>query len=228
MSETVEETSKIEEEQQQATGSTTTTTAGKNAVAPKSPQLHRVGECHMTTECIFQFVVQTKNLFRVNFAVPFLYSPAPNTIYRRAILQALEYSSLQNFNSRSNIDAIRRHTKEIIADHDDPEAWNDTLFLQTLKSVVNQGDVELLANIQAELSPTYKRKRAHSWQKKLEAQQQEAPPQLPIMMGPPATLPVAEPHHVVIAFKDPKEPPHRPREHEKWKILPKRIHDRTT
>ena len=69
MSETVEETSKIEEEQQQATGSTTTTTAGKNAVAPKSPQLHRVGECHMTTERIFQFVVQTKNSFRVNFAL---------------------------------------------------------------------------------------------------------------------------------------------------------------
>lgn len=153
-----------------------------------------------------------------------LYSPAPNTIYRRAILQALEYSSIQNFNSRSNINAIRRHTKEIIADHEDTDAWNDTMFLQTLKSVVNQGDVDLLANIQAELSPTYKRKRANSLQKKLE-NMAHAPP-LPIAMAP--TLPVAEPHHVIIAFKNPKEPPHRPREHEKWKIIPKRIYDRTT
>ena len=171
----------------------------------------------------------------------FLLFPAPNTIYRRAILHAFEYSSLHNFNSRSNIDAIRRHTKEIVADHDDLSEWNDILFLQTLKSVVNQGDVELMANIQAELSPTYKRKRANSLQKKLEQCQSitsssstaQAPPELPIMAHPTTSnntfnLPVAEPHHVIFAFKDPKVPPHRPREHEKWKIIPKHIYDRTT
>lgn len=153
-----------------------------------------------------------------------LHPLAPNTVYRRAILQALDYSSVQNFNSRANIDWIRHHTKEILAEHEKPDVWNDAMFLQTLKSVVNSGEVELCANIQAELSPTYKRKRADSLQKKLEQHclnAAKAPDTAP-------NLPEVHPHHVIFAFKDPKEPPHRPREHEKWKIIPKRVFDRTT
>jgi len=170
-----------------------------------------------------------KPLPRTHFLSDFLFILAPNTIYRRAILQALDYSSVHNFNSRANIDSIRRHAKEILAEHENPNLWNDAMFLQTLKSVVNSGEVELCANIQAELSPTYKRKRADSLQKKLEQCASAAnAPEMPSLPNMAPTVPDAQPHHVIITFKDPKESPHRPREHEKWKIIPKRVYDRTT
>lgn len=161
----------------------------------------------------------------------------PNTIYRRAILQALE--SLHDFHSRSNIDAIRRHTQAIITDYylnenaslssssstnndtgnqhqqqqQQPPAWNDKLFLKTLKDIANVGEVEICAQIQAELSPRFKRRRANSLSK---LQSPPLPPLQPV-----------EPHRIIISSSPPKEPPHRPKEHEKWKITPKRVYDKT-
>jgi len=145
-------------------------------------------------------------------------------------LQAIE--RLHDVRSRSNIDAIRRHTKAILeeietttttAQQHPHEYWNDTLFLQTLKSVVSRGEVDLCSNIQAELSPTYKRHRADSLLQKIEQETRTSiPPPQPVL------LPDVQPHHVIIAYTDPKVPPHRPREHEKWKIIPKKVYDRTT
>jgi hypothetical protein len=183
-----------------------------------------------------------------------MYKKAPiNTPYRRAILKAIE--SLHDFQSRSSIDAIRRHVQATLADaavaadaaalvdgtaatqqqlQDDRNMykWNDTLFLKTLKSVAQNGEVDLCSNILAELSPQYKRRRADSllrWQ-----QQQQEFPSPPLLAAPTdnnnnTRLPMDPPHlhpslHYTAEFK---EPPKRPREHEKWKIIPKREYDRT-
>lgn len=80
-------------------------------------------------------------------------------MYRRAILGALE--SLHDFQSRSNIDAIRRATQTIIMEEDHCP-WSDTFFMKTFKSLVSTSEIEICANINASLSPDYKRKRALS------------------------------------------------------------------
>jgi len=190
---------------------------------------HRSGEClavsypqsHVptTASCAKYFLTWDSCMFHF---------PPAHTVYRRAILQALEWSSLHDFNSRSNIDSIRRHTKEILAEHENPDHWNDALFLQTLKAIANNGDVEICANILAELSPTYKRKRADSLQKKLEQQSGGATARMAPVLPIIAPMPIASPHHSIIAFKDPKIAPHRPREHEKWKIISKKEYDHST
>ena len=130
--------------------------------------------------------------------------------YRRAILQALEAS--RDYQSRTNVDSIRRHTRAILEDQDvDNFKWNDIIFLRTVKSIVQDGDVELCANILAELSPSYKRKRADSLSQRMSiVLEPEAPVLPPSSPGGSAT----------------KERPHRPSEHEKWKIVPKKIYDK--
>jgi hypothetical protein len=129
--------------------------------------------------------------------------------YKRAILQALEES--RDFQSRSNLDAIRRHTRAILEDQDvDKFKWNDIIFLRTVKSVVEDGDVELCANVLAELSSSYKRKRADSLSQRMS-----------IVPEPEAPVP-----HPSSPGETTKERPHRPSEHEKWKIIPKKIYDK--
>lgn len=145
------------------------------------------------------------------FCTVFFILAAPNKIYRRAILQALEAS--RDFQSRSNLDAVRRHAQAILEDQDgDDFTWNDTIFLKTIKSVVQNGDVDLCSNVLAELSPTYKRQRANSLSERM-AVAMEPPPMQPTVESPRTS---------------PKEPPKRPREHEKWKIIPKKVYDKTT
>lgn len=136
---------------------------------------------------------------------------ASSKIYRRAILQALEET--RDFQSRSNLDSIRRHTIAILeSQKHDSFKWNDVIFLRTIKSVVNHGDIELCSNILAELSPSYKRKRADSLSHRMSiVLEPDAPPPHPTMGNPRLSV---------------KEPPHRPREHDKWKIIPKEIYDK--
>jgi hypothetical protein len=124
-------------------------------------------------------------------------------------LQALE--AFRDFQSRSNLDAVRRHTRAILEDQEgDDFRWNDTIFLKTVKSVVEKGDVHLCANIQAELSPTYKRKRADSLSQRMS-----------VAIELPPMAPATSPRLTA------KEPPKRPGEHEKWKIIPKKVYDKT-
>jgi len=137
---------------------------------------------------------------------------APNTIYRRAILQAIE--SLKDFQSRSSIDAVRRHTQDILEDH----TWNDALFLVTFKSIVKSGDIDLYPHVSAELSPGYKRNRTDSLLRRLDESMKDAPPM--------PTIPL-EPTHRIITGVPLKEPPKRRAEHDKWKILPKTVYDKT-
>ena len=121
-------------------------------------------------------------------------------LYRRSILRALE--QLHDTHTRSNIDLVRRYAQELLHDH----PWNDILFVQTFKSIQRHGDLLERTGSSAELSPTYKRQRADSLR--------QQPSKLP--EPPPIVL-----HHAH------KEPPARRSEHEKWKIMPKRLYDKT-
>jgi hypothetical protein len=137
-------------------------------------------------------------------------------------LQALEAS--RDFHSRSNLDAIRRHTCALLEDQDDDNfKWNDITFLRTIKSVAQDGDIDLCTNILAELSPSYKRKRADSLSQRMSiVLEPEVPP--PDCVGDVSK----QDHHYkpgcpkIVA----KEPPHRPSEHDKWKFIPKKIYDK--
>jgi len=131
-----------------------------------------------------------------------------NATYRRAILKALE--SLHDYQSRSNIDAIRRITQDFL----EAQTWNDALFLQTLKSIVRKGEIDLFTKSTAEFSHEFKRKRTESLLLKLDEKLQASSPAMATSQeeAPPPS---------------PKSPPHRRPEHEKWKILPKKIYDHT-
>jgi hypothetical protein len=141
------------------------------------------------------------------FFSPHKRSPVPSK-YKRAILQALEAS--RDYQSRSNLDAIRRHTRAILEDQDVHFQWNDIIFLRTVKSVVQDGDVELSANVLAELSPSYKRKRADSLSQRMSIVLEPEAPHLPPVSPGESTKPR----------------PHRPSEHDKWKIIPKKVYDK--
>lgn len=174
----------------------------------------------------------TKNLTPLLLSSSFLLSfqlksaPAINGVYRRAILQAIE--SLHDFQSRSNIDLVRKHTQAILSEpttmttNDQQQTtttWNDKLFLKTLKSIVSSGDVDLFG-LQAELSPTYKRKRADSLLSRMQAEinsSSEAVIELPVL-----------PHPEIAQEHPAKAAPKRRSEHEKWKIMPKKVYDKTT
>lgn len=132
---------------------------------------------------------------------------------------------------RSSIDAVRRLTQDILED----QSWNETLFLLTFKSVVKSGDVALYPHVSAELSPEYKRQRTDSLLHKLE-NAMEACPVLPLdttrtltslesTMSLDATSPshFAKSKHTIVH----KNPPKRRSEHEKWKIVPKAVYDKT-
>lgn len=131
-----------------------------------------------------------------------------NATYRRAILKALE--SLHDYQLRSNVDAIRRHTQDLLENTE----WNDALFLQTLKSIVRRGEVDLFAKSTVEFSPEFKKKRADSLVARLEEHLAHLPP-----LDPP-------PHRKVSG--DLKPAPVRKPEHDKWKIMPKKEYDHST
>lgn len=166
-----------------------------------------------------------------------------SAIYRKAILLALE--SLHDHQSRSNVDAVRRHTKSLLDEND--YQWNEMLFMKTYKSIANSGEIEINANIMVELSPEFKRKRSNSIIQRLE-QEQNAMKQVMINSPPldsnffhhSAPELLNQQNHVMASTMDqdqnsegriPKSKqdiPHRRSEHEKWKIMPKKIYDKTT
>jgi hypothetical protein len=128
-------------------------------------------------------------------------------------LSAIE--SLNDFHTRSNIDAIRRRTQDLLED----QTWNDVLFLQTLKSIVRHGEVDLFAKSTLELSPQAKRNRADSIVHRLE---ESITASMRIPNPPP---PLSPENHVHLPLKP---LPKRRSEHDKWKIVPKKEHDHST
>jgi hypothetical protein len=137
--------------------------------------------------------------------------------YKRAILHALEES--RDFLSRSSLDSIRRHTKAILEDEN--VEWNDVIFLRTIKSIVHDGDIDICSNILAELSPSFKRKRANSLSQRMSIEVETPPPlhNLPVVASITDTPNSPK-------GQSRKEAPHRPAEYDKWKIIPKKISDK--
>ena len=138
--------------------------------------------------------------------------------YKRAILHALEES--RDFLSRSNLDSIRRHTIAILEDEN--VEWNDVIFLRTIKSIVHDGDIEIFSNILAELSPSYKRKRANSLSQRMSIEVETLHP--PLLNPPTDSAMIEKPKIPNGTIR--KEAPHRPTEHDKWKIIPKKMSDK--
>jgi hypothetical protein len=133
---------------------------------------------------------------------------ATNVVYKRAIVQAID--ELQDFNLRSNIDAIRRHVQ---ASFGPKHIWNDTIFLKTLKSLTNDGDIEQCTSANCALSPEFKKRRTKSL---LEKRSQLHP-----LLSPELAYPFFTRHH---EFQE-KELPAKKPDHFKLKIIPKKIYD---
>ena len=138
--------------------------------------------------------------------------------YKRAILYALEES--RDFLSRSNLDSIRRHTMALLDEEN--IVWNDVIFLRTIKSIAHDGDIDIFSNIFAELSPSYKRKRAHSLSQRMSIEVETPPP--PLHCSTTNTTTIGIPNSPKGPIR--KEAPYRPSEHDKSKIIPKKISDK--
>lgn len=132
-------------------------------------------------------------------------------------MHALEES--RDFQSRSNLDSIRRHTMALVDEQH--IVWNDVIFLRTMKSIVQDGDVDLCSNILAELSPSYKRKRANSLSQRMSV---EAETPESIYNQPIDASMIDQPKPTDVQTR--KVAPHRPAEHDKWKIIPKKVSDK--
>ena len=81
--------------------------------------------------------------------------------------------------------------------------------------MVQRKEIDLYPHVSAELTPTFKQKRTEALLQLVD----ESMETMPIM-------PALTPH--TLRTNHPKEPPARRREHEKWKIVPKTIYDKTT
>ena len=102
--------------------------------------------------------------------------------------------------------------------------WNETIFLKTLKGLIQDGDVEQCTSLNCGLSPEFKRKVTSK-------AQQIPPPPLPSLCG--LTYPYfthqqqqqqqQNQHHSIFDVKD-GLPVKKP-EHYKLKIVPKKIYD---
>jgi len=173
--------------------------------------------------------------------------------------------SLHDYQSRSNIDMVRRRTQDLLDEQQPEFKWNDALFMQTLKSIVRKGDVDLFTKSTAGLSSHYKKQRAdslvHRLEEKIAAAAREAATQNPSVPNPHHLHHHQHHHHAhrrgsgghslpavaavvgvptttatAAAVGDrkhsdddsSKEPPKRRSEHDKWKIVPKKIYDHST
>lgn len=167
-------------------------------------------------------------------------------------MKALE--SLHDYHSRSNIDAIRRHTQDILTeDHirnystQKDEGWNDVVFLQTLKAMFKKGEVDLFNKSTAELSNDYKKKRADSllqrltdaeeralferWQYAQRIAQEQAHQQEVLraqLLQQEQLRAQLQQTSSLRKHKDKDAPVRGRSEHEKWKIVPKKIYDHST
>lgn len=138
---------------------------------------------------------------------------ATHQVYKRAIVQAID--ELQDFNLRSNIDSIRRHVQSNLR----PEShWNDAVFLMTMKSLAQAGDIEWVTSVNCALTPDFKKRRTQSCNAMMEKRSQRR--SLEGSSG--SVVPSVEYHSIEFPAK---EPPAKKTEHTKLKIIPKKIYD---
>ena len=75
-------------------------------------------------------------------------------------------AALHDNHSRSKVDAIRRGSIEIFAQRG--HVWNEGVFLQTLKTMKEHGDIQLQQHYSlAEISPTLKKRIARFAERRL-------------------------------------------------------------
>ena len=136
-----------------------------------------------------------------------------NPAYRKAILKAIE--DLHDCHLRSSVDAIRKHVMSSL-ESDQHHQFNEVVFMKTLKSMVQVGEVEQHTFVNCALSPEYKKRRAGSLTAFVEQQKKGQD----IHNSPH--------HHLHInPHESPKAAPKRKVEHDKYKIMPKPLFDRT-
>lgn len=124
------------------------------------------------------------------------------------------------------MDAIRRHAYAALeGDH----AWNEVVFMKTLKSVVSDGEVEQSNLVNCALSPEYKRRRANSLTAYIE--HKKGSPTIPYLPEAQAPATVVNPQqlhrHPGCESPKAKSAPKRKAEHDKYKIMPKPLFDQT-
>ena len=160
---------------------------------------------------------------------------AINPAYRKAILKAIE--DLHDCHLRSSVDAIRKHVMSSL--ESDQHPFNEVVFMKTLKTIVQVGEVEQHTFVNCALSPEYKKRRAGSLSAFVEQKKSEGlPVQFPFV--PETVLPPTHresahhkplldspsAHHKTL-LDSPKEAPKRKVEHDKYKIMPKPLFDKT-
>ena len=159
--------------------------------------------------------------FPFNYHLPPLFTTVAtaNTsiLYKRAIVHAI--GELQDYHLRSNIDSIRRHVQSTLEsdqarNHHLTPPWNETIFLKTLKTLIQDGDVEQCTSLNCGLSPVFKRRITNKAQKLSDS---KSAPSLTGLTYPFLSLP---PHEHEI-----KDLPVKKIEHYKLKIIPKKIYD---
>uniref|UniRef100_A0A7R9ZLK1 Uncharacterized protein n=1 Tax=Craspedostauros australis TaxID=1486917 RepID=A0A7R9ZLK1_9STRA len=148
---------------------------------------------------------------------PHVASPTSHTtmLYQRAILKAIE--ELNDWQSRSSVDAIRRHVEAQFM-HD----FHDIVFLKTIKNMMHNGDLHMDAQL-CEASDQWKRKRAQALVTKAT---QQAPSRLHGHNTRPDSLHPRQHLQPAMQQHEPKDSPKRRAEHAKIKIIPKRIYDK--
>jgi hypothetical protein len=143
-------------------------------------------------------------------------APAHTSIlYKRAIVHAI--GELHDYNLRSNIDSVRRHvqsTMEKDPRHNATTTWNETIFMKSLKSLIQEGYVEQCTSLNCGLTPEFKRKLS-------DKALQMSPPQAPSLTG--MTLPLFKRLHDHDGEE--KGMPVKKLEHYKLKIVPKKIYE---
>lgn len=138
------------------------------------------------------------------------------------------------------MDAIRRHVMSAL---ETDRSWNEVVFMKTLKSVVQEGEIEQHTFVNCALSPEYKRRRADSLCAYIETKRADgAAAQVPYIpenehravTGPVLVAPNnssyhhLQQQHLHHPLESTKEAPKRKVEHDKYKIIPKPIYDQTT
>jgi hypothetical protein len=156
------------------------------------------------------FLLIVNLVFLAVFCVIILTFAATNCVYKRAIFQALE--ELQDCNLRSNIESIRRHVESSLGQE---HIWNDTVFLKTVKAMIQNGDIEQCTFLNVGLSPEFKKQRTSTMTALLEKRSQQKCASITKL-----NYPFIQEHH----FEEKPAPVRKP-EHAKLKIIPKKIYD---
>ena len=175
--------------------------------------------------CVAHFlVVDVHSILFYSILLWYYDLAAANSVYRRAIIHAID--QLQDHNLRSHIDSIRRHVQtSLSADH----VWNDTIFLKTMKGLMNDGDIEQCAKLNnCSLSLDLKKRRTTNMMTaRLLHVDTTTTANTTTNSIPVAPLPPLSPHQQQFPsyYEATKDAPKRKMEHAKLKIIPKKIYD---